>query len=1053
MLKTIVGILGKAIAAVLSIAILALIGTGAMLSRGPVSLAPLAPYLENFMDDPTWRFRVRFDDAVLSWEGWRKKLDLRIIGARFMDRAGAELILVPRMSVVFDGEALLSGQFRVTGLELIKPKLALLRRADGSFEITNSDDLDGAAIGTGFTFDPAMLDGGSGQPGVEAFGALRRLSVRGAALSFWDAQSGTQLTVPSADFSMTQDTGGEGVAMRLSTRLRIGASEAAFGLSALYQDSRTPMIVAVNFAEVHVAGLAKAIDMQQLAPLLDLDIVAAGRLDMMVQIDGSVDELSFDVTTGPGRIRLAPRLDKPVEITGLAAKGNFSKGFTELSVSDLHLDLGAGLSVQAAAALAQHEDGVAVRAKGRFVNLSMDRLPLYWPKDIGADARSWIFDNIPNGLITEGRFDIDIRPGDLKRAGPRPGMARLNWTFRDVRASYFGEFPVIEAAHGSGSIDGIEFGLTIDGATAGGLQLSEGRLHIADLTAQPPLLDVELVAHGPVPKALSLLNAKPLAVADALGLRPKDTGGTSATRARFKIPLSTQLNPRQIRYSAAANLANLSMTGVPAGFALSNGTFTLAIDQDGLISSGMGNVNGAPVSVEWKRSFKKAAGAPDDQFTVRGDVDAAQWQVLGLPPVSRVNGKIAMAISIDAYGDGIKRGAGRFDLTGAEMDWREIGWNKPAAVPAEMTLNFHEGRSGIFTLEQWAFVGGGLSANGTAKFDGAANLMSLTAKSFTLGATQVAIQITAGPGDGYQLDVAGPGLDLRFFTARGLDFDRYADEPPMDLNLALDQVYLTDDVVLTGLTGSGQRRNGKWFLAHMRGNMTGGKNVGFTVRAEPDGRRFTVVAGDAGGMARALGLYPDARGGTMHLTFLVPRPPASDGSDNAVGVITGNLRADNFSVVKARVLTRLLTLVSLTGLIDALNDQGITFTRLDVPFTMRGRQLHIERARAVGPALAVIATGDYDRETEGLNFPGTIVPSYTLNSVLGVIPILGNLLIGREGEGVFAFTYRVGGTLEKPNASVNLLAALAPGFLRRIVEGLEDPAAGDKPTKPDAGDQ
>jgi uncharacterized protein YhdP len=195
-------------------------------------------------------------------------------------------------------------------------------------------------------------------------------------------------------------------------------------------------------------------------------------------------------------------------------------------------------------------------------------------------------------------------------------------------------------------------------------------------------------------------------------------------------------------------------------------------------------------------------------------------------------------------------------------------------------------------------------------------------------------------------------------------------------------------------------------------------------------------------MARALGIYDNARGGSMYLDFLMPKSdPAKVNAEE--GPVTGQLRADNFRVVKAPVLANLLTLGSLQGLGDVLNDKGIAFTRLDVPFTLQGGQLHIERARAVGPALALIATGDYGIEKKGLKFKGTIVPSYTINSVLGVIPILGDLLIGRKGEGVFAFTYKVSGDLEKPRVSVNLLSALAPGFLRRIVEGLDEPAVND----------
>jgi hypothetical protein len=299
------------------------------------------------------------------------------------------------------------------------------------------------------------------------------------------------------------------------------------------------------------------------------------------------------------------------------------------------------------------------------------------------------------------------------------------------------------------------------------------------------------------------------------------------------------------------------------------------------------------------------------------------------------------------------------------------------------------------------------------------------------------------PNGGYRLHLKGPSLDLRSFVPNWrTGGQKPSEEPPLQLGLQIDQVLLTDDVVVQRVQGGGERAGGRWLTANMRGVMAGGQPVGFTVRAAPGGRRYTVVAGDAGGMARALGIYDNARGGSMYLDFLMPKSdPAKVNAEE--GPVTGQLRADNFRVVKAPVLANLLTLGSLQGLGDVLNDKGIAFTRLDVPFTLQGGQLHIERARAVGPALALIATGDYGIEKKGLKFKGTIVPSYTINSVLGVIPILGDLLIGRKGEGVFAFTYKVSGDLEKPRVSVNLLSALAPGFLRRIVEGLDEPAVND----------
>ena len=1003
-----------------------------MLSRGPVSLAPLAPYLEDFMDDPSWRFRIRFDDAVLSWEGWRKKLDLKVVGAHFMERDGGELISVPEMSVVLDSKALMAGRFRVSGLELIAPKLRLLRHRDGRIEITNNDGTTQPGAGSGFDFEPGTL---GGEAGTEAFGDLLLLSVRGADLSFHDVASDLKLAVPSADLSLRQET--DGVSMRLSTRLQIGQSEAALGISALYQDETTPIVAAVNFAEVDIAGLAKAIGGTRMEAMQGLAVVAAGRLDLAVLPDGVVDSLTFDVATGPGQIALPRIRDEVLAIAGLEAKGEFANNFSQLKLTDLQLNLGEGLRASAAGHGTWGEAGPAINARGRFVNFPISKLPLYWPADLGVDARKWVLENILGGLVTEGRFSVDIRPGDLEQPAPRPGMFRLDWKFQDASADYFGQLPRIEGANGSGFVDGLEYGLTVVKATAGGMQLSEGKLHIADLTLKSPVLDVEFVAHGAMADALALLDAKPLEFAKALTIRPADAGGTSATRARFRIPLSDHVTLEQVGFSAAANIAELSLPGIGDGYALTNGVFTLSVVQDGLALSGRGAVNGVPLQLDWKREFRTDPGVSGDHLAIRGSAGRAQWQALGLPAVKGLQGAVAMAVSIDLYDDGSRRGAGRFDLTGTALNWPDIGWNKPAAVPAEMNLTFQNQVNGALILDKFEFSGAGLQARGSAKFDADAGLIALASDNFVLGATHLMINAAARPGGGYRLDLQGPSLDLRSFVPRLLDGAKATDEPPLELNLKIDQVYLTNEVVLNQLAGTGQRHDGEWQSADIHAGMAGGQSIGFTVRPEGRGRRFIVIAGNAGRMARVLGLYSDARGGTMFLSLLVP--PAKGPDDT----IVGNLRADNFRVVKARVLTQLLTLGSLTGLGDVLNDKGITFTRLDVPFTMRRRQLHIEGARAVGPAMAVMASGDYGRDNEALRFQGTIVPSYTLNSVLGGIPILGELLIGRKGEGGFAFTYNVKGTLDNPKVSVNLLSALAPGFLRRIVEGLDDPAVGD----------
>jgi hypothetical protein len=134
-------------------------------------------------------------------------------------------------------------------------------------------------------------------------------------------------------------------------------------------------------------------------------------------------------------------------------------------------------------------------------------------------------------------------------------------------------------------------------------------------------------------------------------------------------------------------------------------------------------------------------------------------------------------------------------------------------------------------------------------------------------------------------------------------------------------------------------------------------------------------------------------------------------------------------------LARLFTAGSLGGLANLMQGQGIVVDTLEVPYSSRNGVISVHDVRATGPALGVTADGYIDRPKNSIALKGSLVPLFGINSVLGNIPLLGNLLTSKEGEGVFGMTYSVTGNADEPSVSVNPLSALAPGILRRIFEG------------------
>jgi hypothetical protein len=218
-----------------------------------------------------------------------------------------------------------------------------------------------------------------------------------------------------------------------------------------------------------------------------------------------------------------------------------------------------------------------------------------------------------------------------------------------------------------------------------------------------------------------------------------------------------------------------------------------------------------------------------------------------------------------------------------------------------------------------------------------------------------------------------------------------------------------------------------------------GKGKRFRVRLKPEGKGRTLLiqSDDAGSTFRAFDITDNVVGGQLQVkaTYddsLPDRP------------LKGRVLVNEYRLTKAPVLAELLTIASVTGIPDLLSGPGIGFNRLVAPFTLTGDIMEFTEARTHGSALGFTAEGKVNLKRQELELRGTIVPAYSVNAIIGNIPVLGTFLTGAKGGGVFAATYQMTGPLEKPEISVNPLAALTPGFLRNLFGifdgGPRDPA-------------
>lgn len=194
---------------------------------------------------------------------------------------------------------------------------------------------------------------------------------------------------------------------------------------------------------------------------------------------------------------------------------------------------------------------------------------------------------------------------------------------------------------------------------------------------------------------------------------------------------------------------------------------------------------------------------------------------------------------------------------------------------------------------------------------------------------------------------------------------------------------------------------------------------------EAGGYRFVFESNDMGAALRALGKFETIHGGRVAIVGESEGPLPNSPLETRI-------EARDYILMDAPALVKLLTVASLTGINDAMKGEGIRFSRLIGAFTLTDGIMETELIRAFGPALGLTARGKVDFDEFLVDLEGTVVPAYSVNRVLNLIPLLGPILTGREGEGLFAVTYRMTGELDDPEVSTNPLSALTPGFLRAL---------------------
>ena len=145
------------------------------------------------------------------------------------------------------------------------------------------------------------------------------------------------------------------------------------------------------------------------------------------------------------------------------------------------------------------------------------------------------------------------------------------------------------------------------------------------------------------------------------------------------------------------------------------------------------------------------------------------------------------------------------------------------------------------------------------------------------------------------------------------------------------------------------------------------------------------------------------------------------------------LKIENFKVINAPGMVKLLSLADLGGLADLSEGEGLSFDILEINMKKNKDSLKLNEILAVGPSVSVLMEGYQNSTVTSLR--GTLIPAKTLNIIISKIPVIGNIVIPKEvGEGLFGISFKMKGPPGKIKTTINPIRTITPRFIQKIID-------------------
>ena len=1034
------------------------------LYRGPVQVPFLKPYIIKALNHDDSQYQVTLDSVNIELVRSIKPLKIIANNVDYRKSDGSFVITAPRTSLSFSIRALLRGIIAPSSIEVSKPSVYVF--TDYGIKEENKNEVNQKKIEYYFDSFEDFIDRFNSEDKVYPESYINDIAIENASVEFHEVDLGRKWVF--SDLNYTFERNFSNIETNFNALIKANGHESSLGLEAEYRPFSNKIGLQFYFSELFPNDIIESIlGEEEAQKFIKISVPLSGRVDTLIDfaevlknkdniiqsLDTAIESLKFNFEGGNGTIHFTDKSNEDYKISGFLLAGDISAGLDKLKIENASFDLGmqkASVSLYVDGMkeylLKRSMDKLKLKLKAHIDSMKFDELYDYWPRYVGTIAWDWCKSSLFGGEIKNADFEFDFGYDKKSKNFAFQNLSGIG-TIADVSLDYLTGMPKVTNMYGTAHFSNDTIKIDFDKAVSNNVLVNSGFVRLYDLDKYDNFAEISLQAESSISDALKLIDHQPLNYATEMGINPDSFKGNAATDLYLDFELKRNLAPDEVKVKVSSVLTDVEIPDVLEKQAITAQKLDLQVDNNGLLVEGDAKLDNIPLKVTWNENFANKLYKSkynlsfvfDDNVKKKAGIDT---EFVNSP---YINGKTIVLATITKFDEKHIQADLTADMTDAEVDYSFFGLYKPIHQKGDAFIRLDFNRGKLTEIPNFGFKKKDFVLSGKMNIDKNGKVKTIDISEIKAPKTnaKAKIEFANTAKQKIKINVSGSSYDLselfrkeektmpdgKKTTGVKEDEDALEKVTDTDIFIAVNNIWTNEYVSVKNFAGSAKLRNGIGIEdMHLIGNFdtTQKKYVKLDYSPRPNKEYLlSIESNDAGGTLKFLRAYDNMRGGRLII----------NGKREKNKQFIGHAQIRDFNIHNTPLLAKLLTVASFSGMVNMLTGEGIVFSHLDIPFTYQDQILSFHEGKAFGNVMGITVNGNFDRNTEDLNIKGVIAPAYGLNNFIGKLPIVGNILSGKDGT-VFAANYTINGSLDDPAININPLSALSPSSLKDLMNSI-----------------